>query len=493
MNVTSYNPRTGAPVQSAAATSPAELAATARRAAEAAEFLLRTSPAERRRWLYALADALDVHHGELAKIADLETALGLDRVTAEISRTASQTRFYGDVAADGSYLGLVIDDDASLVRINRPVGPVAVFGASNFPFVLGILGHDTAAAIAAGCPAVGKAHSAHLRLSLCLAEIATTALARAGAPDGTFQVVVGREAGVELVRAPEIAAVAFTGSESGGRALWHIANERAVPIPVYAEMGTVNPVVVTRAGAADLKSVAAGFVACYTNCAGQYCAKPGLFFAPAGLDAAGCVGEALRAAAPAPVMLTRPIADSVTQGLFELRDAGASTVTELAADGAGWSAPAAVLQAPISALVPGSRLLAECFGAVAIVTEYATPEELHSALRLVQPALAAAVWTSADGHDDDVSAVMEILSGKVGRIVVNGWTTGAAHSWAQHHGGPWPATSNPAVTSIGSASLDRFVRPVAYQTVRDEWLPTAARRSNPCGVARRVNGVIETP
>ena len=488
---TSYSPRTGDRVRSAAPTTQSQLVTITTTAATAAAVLTGTSPAERRRWLYALADALEAYTEELVTLADLETALGSQRLTVELGRTISQTRFYGDVAVEGSYLGVAIDDAIGLTRMSRPLGPVAVFGASNFPFVLGVVGHDTSAAIAAGCPVVAKAHDAHLGLSLRLAEITTTALAGAGAPVGTYALAVGFDTGVALVKAPEITALAFTGSERGGRALWQAANEREIPIPVYAEMGTVNPVVVTRAGAADLDTITDGFVSCYAASAGQYCSKPGLFFAPAGTGAAARVAAALEATGPNPTMLTEAIAKSVRTGLDGFTRAGARIVLELGGHAPGWSAPAAILEAPISAVTEGSRLLEECFGAVAIVVEYTTAEELHAALRAMQPALVAAVWAPTDGPDVEASAVIDILAAKVGRVVLNGWTTGAGHSWAQNHGGPWPATSNAAGTSIGGAALNRFVRPIAYQTVRDDWLPKGARRSNPWAVTRRVNGVIE--
>jgi NADP-dependent aldehyde dehydrogenase len=489
--LSSYSPRTGERVRSAEPTTSSELTAITATAAAAATVLTKTSPDERRRWLYGLAAALEAHADELVALADLETALGSERLTLELGRTIGQTRFYGDVAVEGSYLGLAVDDAIGLTRMNRPLGPAAVFGASNFPFVLGVVGHDTAAAIASGCPVVAKAHGAHLALCLRLAEITTTALTDAGAPIGTYALVVGFDAGAELVKALEIAALAFTGSERAGRALWQVAHEREVPIPVYAEMGTVNPVVVTRAATSDLDAIAVGFVGCYAACAGQYCSKPGLFFAPTGTGAAGRVADALQALDPNPIMLTEAIAKSVRTGLSEFAQADARTVLALGGDAPGWSAPAAVLEAPISSVTQGSRLLEECFGAVAVVVEYATTEELHAGLRALQPALVAAVWAPADGSDAEASDVIDILAAKVGRVVLNGWTTGAGHSWAQNHGGPWPATSNPAGTSIGAAALNRFVRPVAYQTVRDDWLPEGARRSNPWGVTRRVNGVIE--
>ncbi|GAA4093469.1 aldehyde dehydrogenase family protein [Nocardioides kongjuensis] len=491
MSVTSFDPRTGAVVATVADTSPDELRSTLAAATSAAPRLGATSPVERRTWLYAVADALELHRTELARLADLETALGLERLTGEVTRAAGQLRFYADVAAEGSYLDVTVDEPTAttpgLVRVNRPLGPVAVFGASNFPFAFSVLGNDTAAALAAGCPVVAKAHPAHVGLSLRQAEIAGEALAGAGAPRGSFAVVSGHRTGVDLVEAPETTAVAFTGSQAGGLALWRIANEREVVIPVYAEMGTVNPVVVTSGGAVDIDAVAKGFVGSFTLGSGQFCTKPGLLLAPVGSGAAHAVAGALRAAGPEPVMLTEAIADGVAAGVAAMLDAGAELVGEVPAGSGGWAAPAAVLAAPASALVPGSRLLEETFGAVALVVEYDGAPELADVLGRLQGSLAASVITG--GADDDQAAqVIALLSGKVGRVAVDEWPTGVAFTWAQQHGGPWPSTSSPASTSVGAAGLSRFVRPVAYQSAHDGWLPPEAQAANPWGLPRRVNG-----
>ena len=494
MRIASFNPQTGHEVTSAAATSSSDVVSICGRAAEAAATLRDTSPAERRIWLNALADALEKDRANLVAIADEETALEPARLEGELSKTIAQTRFYGDVAAEGSYLGLAVDDATdttpAMVRMCQPIGTVAVFGASNFPFVFGALGHDTAAAIAAGCSVIAKAHSAHIGLSLRLAELARSAMSDAGAPKGVFDMVLGHDAGVELVRAPEVAAVAFTGSQSGGLALWTIANERPIPIPVYAEMGTVNPVIVTPRGVAAMDEVARGFVATFTSSAGQYCTKPGLLFAPEGSEALDRVSAAFRAASPSPVMLTATIARSVRTGIAEMQEAGATLVDESTYADAGYGAPAAVLEAAVTDIAPGSRLLEECFGAVAVVCTYRTVEEVCAALRTLQASLVAAVFTGAEAADPDVVAIVDVLEDKVGRVVFNGWTTGAPHGWAQNHGGPWPATSNASGTSIGAAALDRFVRPIAFQSAADQWLPRAAQQSNPWNVTRRVNGIL---
>lgn len=491
-STTSYRPRDGATVCSLTDTTAQELDAVVASAAAAAPVLRNLHPTVRRAWLHALAEELEANAAELAELADAETALGMPRLNAEIARTAGQLRFYGNVAAEGSYLEVTIDSptDTSplLARVNRPIGPVAVFGASNFPFAFSVLGNDTASVLAAGCPVVVKAHPAHLALSLRLAELTKAVLARHGAPVGTFSLVVGQQAGADLVQADGIEAVAFTGSERGGMALRALAEQRTRVIPFYAEMGTVNPVVVTPAGAGRMGEVAAGFVGSFTLGVGQYCTKPGLMLAPVGHDAAAAVGDALATVAPSPIMLTRAISESVTAGLQGFLDDGASVVRSVAGPNDGWSAPAAVLSAPISALKPGSSLLAECFGAVALVVEYAGRDELGAALDSLQGSLAGTVIAGRDGDQDALWAV-EMLTRKVGRVTVGDWPTGVAYSWAQTHGGPWPATSDQRASSVGAAALDRFVRPVTYQSVPDAWLPDALRSGNPWQLPRRIDGV----
>ena len=494
MSVVSHAPRTGEIVARVEETPTHELAAVVQRAAAAAPVLAAASPAQRRDWLHGIADALDAHRDELAALADRETALGGQRLTGEVTRAAAQLRFYGDVAVEGSYLAVTVDDATAttprLVRVNRPLGPVAVFGASNFPFAFSALGNDTGAALAAGCPVVVKGHSAHIALTMRQAEIARAALAAAGAPEGTFDVVVGHQAGVDLVQAAEVTAVAFTGSQTGGLALWRIANEREVVIPVYAEMGTVNPVVVTRDGAADMASVAAGFVGSFTMGHGQFCTKPGIMLAPVGVGAPESVAAALREAAPSPVMLTRSIAESVAVGIEQMEDAGAVLLERVEPDHAGWSAAAAVLRADAADLKPGSRLLEECFGSVVLVCEYASDAALADVLATLQGSLAASLITG-DATDAQAPSLLELLSRKVGRVAVNEWPTGVAFSWAQQHGGPWPSTSVPSATSVGAHGLARFLRPVAYQSAHDAWLPPEARSDNPWGLPRRVNGHLQ--
>lgn len=496
MTILSYSPRDGQTLGDVPESTQVELALAVVRAAEAAPLVAEVTPAERQRWLAAVADALDANQEALAKLADAESALGMPRLLGEVSRTAEQLRFYGRVAADGGFLGVTVDEATAtaprLVRVNRPLGPVAVFGASNFPFAFGVLGNDTGSAIAAGCPVVAKAHPAHPLTCLRLAEIAKEALAEAGAPVGVFSMVVGLQTGIDLVKAEEIRAVGFTGSQSGGLALWRIANEREEVIPVFAEMGTVNPVVLTPRGARRLDEVAKGFVGSFTLGAGQFCSKPGLLFAPAGHRAAEAVATALRQVAPEPTMLTQAIASHVAAGVRDLVKAGARVVGTVPGPGRGWSSDATVLSAPIGALARGSRLLEECFGPVAIVVEYADERELHKALGELQGGLAGSVF--GDGEDDpEAGRAVAALAGQVGRVTLGDWPTGVACAWAQQHGGPWPATSNPSSTSVGAAALDRFVRPVTFQSVPDAALPAAVREAVVPQNPRRVNGLLTGP
>jgi NADP-dependent aldehyde dehydrogenase len=317
------------------------------------------------------------------------------------------------------------------------------------------------------------------------------ALTGAGAPEGTIGLAYGFDAGIALVEHERVSAVAFTGSEQAGMALWRAASARTVAIPVFAEMGTVNSVTVTPRAGQSIASIADGFVGSFTMGSGQFCTKPGMMLAPRDAGAPAAVAAALTAASPRPVMLTERIARSVEEGVGELVAAGATILAMTPPDGAGWAAPATVLSAPLEALVAGSRLLDECFGAVALVVEYARVDDALASLATLQGALAASVWIEGD-DDPDAARVIEALRPKVGRVVVNGWPTGVSFTWAQQHGGPWPATTDPRSTSVGAGALDRFVRPVAYQGVPEALLPAPVRVNNPWGLPQRINGRMVT-
>ncbi len=494
MTITSYNPRTGQANGTVREMFPDEVRVVVERASDASSAVAAASPRQRRGWLHAVAAALVANTAELVELAEVETALGYARLTSEVSRAAGQLRFYGDVAAEGSYLAATIDRPTGttpgLARVNQPLGPVAVFGASNFPFAFGVLGNDFASALAAGCPVVAKGHPAHPLLSDRLARLARTALVDAGP---RWQSRNGgrlrrrrhphprrrrRRPGFHRLTGSRPRAVAHSERAANG----HSDIRRNVDSESRRghQGGGGHPDGGDRRGVCGLLHAWLWTV---------------LHQARSGVRSSGSSGsrghrQGSTAGPAEPVMLTEAIARSAAEGLEELRFAGAHVLELVEASVAGWCAPAAVLEAPIDALQNGSRLLEECFGAVAVIVEYADVAELAAAVDRLQGSLAASVFT-ADGDDTDAAACLALLSPKVGRLCANDWPTGVAYSWAQQHGGPWPSTSAPSATSVGAAALDRFVRPVTYQSLRDEWLPPALQAANPWGLPRRVNGMLQ--
>jgi len=514
----SFNPRTAQQWDPVAHTTPAEVADVLGRAARSAALIAASSPFVRQGWLGAVSSALLAHQDELAVIADEETGLGLPRLTGEIAGAARSVNFYADVAVEGSFIGAssdTVSDVLRIVRWNTPVGPVAVFGASNFPFGFGVFGHDVASALAAGCPVVVKAHPAHPRLSVRIATIARQALTAAGAPDGAYDIVVGFDAGLALVDSPAIKAIAFTGSQRGGMAILARAAERGVP--VFAEMGTVNPVFVTsgatstadgsrdpEAEAEAVASIAAGFVNSFTLGTGQFCTKPGLIFAPVGSGMLVEVQRLVTAVEPAP-LLTAGIAAQFAAGVNELVAAATPTAssvpsnhessalsTETAAALPGYLTRAQVIPVQLSDLVADSRLLEECFGPVALVCEYDDASVALDTIASLRGSLAASVFTAGDNDIEGRAAVSQLLS-QVGRVAVNAWPTGVANTWSSQHGGPWPATSRPEATSVGAGALTRFVRPIALQNGAPDMLPPELAEDNPWQLPRRINGTVITP
>lgn len=460
-----------------------------------AERIADTTPAVRRDWLYALADALEGNAEAMRQMADEETALGPARLESELSRTIGALRYYGDVCAEGRWLDAVIDSgsdsEVSLRRAKVALGPIAIFESSNFPFLFGALGHDTASALAAGCPVTVKAHPAHPRLTASLQRLAMQALRAGGAPDGAIAMVHGVESGAELVRHPLVTAVAFTGSQTGGFALWRIANERPDPIPFYAELGTVNPAVITPAATRrSVQEIATGFVRSFTLGTGQYCTKPGLLFAPAGSTMAEEIATALVRSSATGWMLTESMAREYQHGVRRLVAAGARVVAQVDGPSTGWGAATQVLSIAAADIRPGSPFLDECFGPVAILVEYTDGAQLRQVLPALSGCLTATVHGSGE-DDPDLADVVTALARVAGRVVVNDWPTFVAIGAAQHHGGPWPATTLPH-TSVGAAAIDRWVRPVSYQNTPDRLLPPPLQDDNPWQVPRRVDGVVES-
>lgn len=498
--VCGIDPRTGQPVgEPVPASTPGEVD----RAATAAERATRPYAAlgYRRRadLLRAVADGLGDHADELVALADAETALGSPRLPGELARTRAQLEMFADAVEEGSFCEAIVDlpdpgatpPRPDLRRLLVPLGPVAVFAASNFPFAFSVAGGDTASALAAGCPVVVKAHPSHPATSVRTGEVVTEALAAAGAPDGLFAVLHGEQAGRDLVQHPAISAVGFTGSLTGGRALFDLAAGRPDPIPFYGELGSLNPAVATPAAvAARPAELADGFVGSFTLGSGQFCTKPGLLFLPAGHGLDARLSSAVRGRTVAPLLNAR-IRDGFVAGVRAL--AAVPGVRELVgpstADGDGHVVNPALLAVDVPTLrAQADTLLAECFGPVSLVVEYADVAELRAAIEALPGSLTGTVHGEAD-EGELPGALLSGLAARTGRVIWNGWPTGVAVSWSQQHGGPWPATTAPLFTSVGVTAVRRFLRPVAYQDVPDPLLPAELRDANPLGLPRRFNGV----
>lgn len=494
-------PHTAAPPPTSARdTGPGNLADILTSAAVATAPFSGLDSSSRARALRGVADALDATAGELVDIAVIETSLSEQRLAGEVARTTGQLRMFAAGLDEGSWLDVIIDTATAgangtapgpdLRRVQRAVGPVLVFTASNFPFAFSVAGGDVASALAAGCPVVVKAHPGHPETAIRTAAVVSRTLAEAGMPAGCFALVHGQDAGVTVLRDPRIAAASFTGSEAGGRALFDIANAREVPIPFFAEMGSLNPVFVSSAAvSARGDSIAAGYVASFMLGLGQFCTKPGLLFLPRGHGLTDRLAAAVHAVAPGRLLM-----DRIHAGHRAGRDAlaarpGVRTLVRGDLDAA--TAGGTLLVTDVATLLADrSQLLTECFGPTSIVVEYADVDEALAGARLFSGCLTATVHAEAgEGFGEQL---LDELSGRAGRLVWNGWPTGVTVSWAMHHGGPYPATTSPEHTSVGMTAIRRFLRPVCYQDCPQEFLPDVLRDANSSGIPRRIDGSLTT-
>lgn len=439
----------------------------------------RTLATDRARQLRAVADALDTSADTLIPVARRETHLPEARLRGELARTTFQARLFADRLEQGAFLDARIDHaDADwpmgprpdIRRTHLPLGPVLVFAASNFPFAFSVFGGDTVSALAAGCPVVVKAHPGHPELSVLTARTATDALTAAGAPAGLLTLVEGQDAGVAAVQDSRIKAVGFTGSTRGGRALFDLAVRRPDPIPFYGELGSTNPVVVTPAGWTERGAeIAEGFAASYSLGSGQFCTQPGVVFVP---DAAA-FAAAVPAVAPGPMLNTR-IHDAYRHSLRKL--ASRPDVDTVARTDGGPGGPDAVLlRTDTRAVLDDPSLIStEVFGPAALLVEYASLDEVVRVLDASGGSLTGSVH-GGEAPDAEALTVLDTLAERTGRVLWNEWPTGVTVSDAQQHGGPWPATTAPTTTSVGTAAVQRFLRPVAYQNVPTAGLPAELR------------------
>jgi NADP-dependent aldehyde dehydrogenase len=440
----------------------------------------------------------------LIEAAMLESGLPRARLEGERGRTVGQLRLFADVVRKGQWQGLRIDpalpERRPLPRPDLrvrfiPVGPVAVFGASNFPLAFSTAGGDTASALAAGCPVVVKGHPAHPKTGALVADAVARAVAASGLPAGVFGHLVGpsNALGAALVRDPRIAAVGFTGSRAGGLALASLAQARPVPIPVYAEMSSINPVLLLpEALKARGGALGTGFAGSLTLGAGQFCTNPGLLLAIEGdgLDAFVEAATAGVAASPSQTMLTKGIAEAYRNGVAAL--AQQNDVEDLARGepGRGTQGGAVFFQTRAAAFMSNPSLAHEVFGASSILVRCADAEELEAVVRSLEGQLTATLHM--DAADEALAArLLPLLERKVGRILANGWPTGVEVTHAMVHGGPFPATTDPRSTSVGSLAIERFLRPVSYQNLAPALLPRELRDdARGDGAPRLIDGVL---
>jgi NADP-dependent aldehyde dehydrogenase len=474
----------------------------AARAAAAARPYTATSPSERSAALQAVANALDSDGDELIELAVTETGLGLPRLMGELKRTTVQLRMFAGVVLDGGYLDVRIDPaDPEFVlgprpdlrRTLVPRGPVLNYAAGNFPFAFSVAGGDTAAALAAGCPVILKAHPGHPRLSARTAELVVAALAASGMPDHVFQIVFEADAAVALLRDDRIRAASFTGSLRAGRMLADIAAARPRPIPFYGELGSVNPVFVLPSAASDADAIGRGFVTSFTGSAGQLCTKPGFLFVP--IDLAQAVLASATAALEG-MAEQRLLGERITEGYLSRREAvldadGVETVTigavRLDDSGEGWATPTLASTTVASLRSAGSDILDESFGPLSIVVAYdATDDLARLAGELFPGNLASTVHAAPDDRSAQLSGLVGVLAETSGRVLFGGWPTGVAVTPAMQHGGPWPATTSDAGTSVGTAAITRFLRGVSYQAAPQAMLPPQLRDDNPWDVPQQI-------
>ncbi|MCJ2054435.1 aldehyde dehydrogenase (NADP(+)) [Methylobacterium sp. J-070] len=461
-----------------------------------------TDPETRAGFLEAIAANILEIGDDLVTRCMAETGLPRPRIEGERARTAGQLRLFAAVVREGSYVEARIDPaqpdrkplprpDLRLRRI--AIGPVAVFGASNFPLAFSVAGGDTASALAAGCPVVVKAHPAHPGTSELVGGAIRKAVVARGLPEGTFSLLfdAGQSIGQALVADPRIAAVGFTGSRRGGTALMAIAAGRPSPIPVYAEMSSINPVLLfPGALAARGAAIGTAFAASLTLGAGQFCTNPGLVLAlpGPGLDAfLEAAGAALRES-PAATMLTPGINRAYREGVA--RAAGQAAVTLLAEgpEGAATQGRAALFGTDSDAFLADPVLQEEMFGAAALVVRCRDLTAMRAVLEHLEGQLTASLHLAPEDHAA-ARELLPLLERRVGRILVDGFGTGVEVAHAMVHGGPYPATSDGRTTSVGSLAIDRFLRPVSYQDVPDTLLPPALQASNPLKLPRRIDGV----
>src|SRR5215469_8341614 len=497
------NPATGNELQPGFSSAIAEdIESAVRLAAEAFDTYRKKSGRERGALLRKIAENIEAIAHEVIERAHEETALPPARLQSETGRTCGQLRLFAQVAEEGSWVGARIDrpDPArkplpkpDIRSMLRPIGPVVVFGASNFPLAFSVAGGDTASALAAGNPVIVKAHPAHPGTSELVGSAIQKSVRECGLPEGVFSLLFdrGTSVGTELVKHPLVKAGGFTGSRRGGRALMDVAASRPEPIPFFAEMSSANPLFILPGALGERgENIAAGLHASFTLGAGQFCTKPGMVFLPQGResnDFAGKLNHLVRQSAPFH-MLTGAISSTYQSAVSNRK---ASAVAGLVAEGprkdeVGFVAYSALFETDAGSFLR-SNLEDEIFGPTTLVVRHSSREEVLAIARSLEGHLTATIHGTEEDLAD-YADLIALLENKVGRLIINGFPTGVEVSHAMIHGGPYPATSDSRFTSVGTQAIFRFARPVCYQGFPDGALPEELQNPNPLGIWRMVDG-----
>jgi NADP-dependent aldehyde dehydrogenase len=485
-----------------ASASPAEVDEAVQLAARAFPVYAAMGGKAQSAFLRRIADGLDAMQQQLAERAHLETALPMTRTLGEVSRTTMQLRVFAALVEEGSWVDARIDTALperkplprpSLRSMLRPLGPVVVFGPSNFPLAFSVAGVDTASALAAGCPVIVKAHSAHPGTSELAAEVIQRAVAEEGLPEGIFSLVydAGFEAGAALVKHPLVEAVAFTGSLRAGRALMDMAAARPRPIPCFCEMASSNPVfVLPSALKAGADSLAQGLFNSFTLAGGQMCTKPGIVLVPKEAETTGFVPKlsSLVAEAQPFTLLTEGIArDYARLSGHRAKQAELTAQATTARGAPGCTANAQLFTTTLEEFLKHPELSEEIFGPDTLLVRCASPDEYVRAAEALDGHLTATVL----GTEEDLTAhreLLAVLEKKAGRLIFNGFPTGVEVAPAMVHGGPYPSTSDSRTTSVGTGAILRFARPVCFQNFPDAAMPEELQAANPLGILRMVDG-----
>jgi NADP-dependent aldehyde dehydrogenase len=458
---------------------------------------------DRGAFLRKIAAKIESIAADIVERAMQETALPQVRLQGETARTCAQLRLFAEVAEEGSWIAARIDradpdrkpaPKPDIRSMLRPLGPVVVFGASNFPLAFSVAGGDTASALASGNPVIVKAHAAHPGTSELVGQMVRESVRECGLPEGVFSLLFGRGAqiGMALMKHPLVKAGGFTGSRAAGRTLMDVAAARPEPIPFYAEMSSTNPVFILPGALRERgESIAAGLHVSFTMGAGQFCTKPGMVFLPHGNEAAvftDKLRELVTGSAPFH-LLTRSIHSSYDSALAARKTDGAVTLVAEAPEaerGNGFAVSSALFETDAAQFL-GSDLEAEIFGPTTLLVRHSSKDQILEIARSLEGHLTATIHgTEQDLHD--FGDLLAILENKVGRLVFNGFPTGVEVCHAMVHGGPYPSTSDGRSTSVGTRAIFRFARPVCYQGFPDKALPQELKNENPLRIWRMVDG-----